>query len=215
MVHIAETPQANGWKIPQTLFLSLSKRFARSVDSFKKFRKGNSQCLGQSPNSSQSCLSGTTLKIRYMHLVNAGVLGEINLPPTFGFPQAANSCAQQDTNISCHLAIVGLVFKLNLVHALSSKTDMTETDWLIAVVILVGFVLARLLRQISKCLDEIKTAIEVDLQRVCDKVDILELSLDGRLETIQKYFIPSSVIGESRFEYLLQNLRGNVSSEPK
>jgi len=53
-----------------------------------------------------------------VYLVNAGMLGEVNLPPSLGLAKLPNSASVQNTNIYCHLAMVGLVFAPYLVHAL-------------------------------------------------------------------------------------------------
>jgi hypothetical protein len=53
-------------------------------------------------------------------LVDAGMLGKVDLPPAFGPAQLPDSLASRNADVPCHPVMFGLVFALYLVHPLSS-----------------------------------------------------------------------------------------------
>jgi hypothetical protein len=53
-----------------------------------------------------------------MHLVDAGLLGKVNLPPIPGAAQLPDSLPSRRTDVLCHAFIIGLAFALYLVHTL-------------------------------------------------------------------------------------------------
>jgi hypothetical protein len=55
-----------------------------------------------------------------MNFVNPGLVGQVNLSPALLEPQFPDPFAKRNTNISCHFAILRLVFTLNLAYALFS-----------------------------------------------------------------------------------------------
>jgi hypothetical protein len=61
-----------------------------------------------------------------MNLMDTGVLSQINLPPTLLFPECSDTFAKQNANISCHSAILRLVFTLNLAHTLFAAERMLD-----------------------------------------------------------------------------------------
>ena len=76
----------------------------------------------ESPNASLSC---PAFQIRDMNLVHPGVFSQIYLPPTLSPPQLADAATEQDTNVCCHRAMVGVGFMADLAHTLFGS-EFTE-----------------------------------------------------------------------------------------
>jgi hypothetical protein len=53
-----------------------------------------------------------------MHLVDAGLLGKVDLPPVPGAAQLPDSLARRRTDVPCHPSMIGLAFALYLAHTL-------------------------------------------------------------------------------------------------
>ena len=64
-------------------------------------------------------LAHTSLKVRYVNLVNTRLFGKVNLPPTPFLSELSDSFAKLDANIRSHSSSIDLVEALYLVDALS------------------------------------------------------------------------------------------------
>lgn len=63
------------------------------IQPLEKSLQLHSKCLGQSKKRLQPNLTRPPFQIRDVDFVNAGVLGKINLTPSFGFPYLSDALA--------------------------------------------------------------------------------------------------------------------------
>ena len=89
-----------------------------ALQSLQQFRERCLQSRGDFAEGAQPRLSCATLQVRNMHLVDAGLLGKVNLPPIPGAAQLPDSLPSRRTDVLCHAFIIGLAFALYLVHTL-------------------------------------------------------------------------------------------------
>ena len=61
-----------------------------------------------------------------MYLVDAGLLGKVNLPPIPGAAQLPDPLARRRTDVLCHAFIIGLAFALYLVRTLSGARKVAN-----------------------------------------------------------------------------------------
>lgn len=87
--------------------------------SLQQLRKGSIESGHDLAECSQSRLAGSPLQVRDVDLMDARLLGKINLSPALGPAQLPDSLARRCADVPCHAFMVGLVFALYLAHTLS------------------------------------------------------------------------------------------------
>ena len=95
-----------------------STRGRKALQSLQQFRERCFEGRGNLAEGAQPRLSRTALQVRNMHLVDAGLLGKVDLPPIPGAAQFPDPLTRRRTDVLCHAFIIGLAFALYLVHTL-------------------------------------------------------------------------------------------------
>ena len=90
-----------------------------ALQSLQQFRERCLQSRGDFAEGAQPRLPCATLQVRNMHLVDAGLLGKVNLPPIPGAAQLPDPLTRRRADVLCHVFIIGLAHALYLVHTLS------------------------------------------------------------------------------------------------
>jgi hypothetical protein len=99
-------------------------RSSQSLSAFYTFQKLaerhlKGRCQGRQV--AKTDLAGTSFEVRYMNLMNTGLFGKVDLPPTPFLSELPDSFAKLDANIRRHLSSIDLVEALYLVDALSCE----------------------------------------------------------------------------------------------
>lgn len=89
-----------------------------ALQSSQQFRERNLQGGSDLAQGSQPRLTGAALQIGDVDLVDAGLLGKVDLSPAFGAAQLSDALARRHTEVFCHAFIIGLAFALYLAHTL-------------------------------------------------------------------------------------------------
>ena len=89
-------------------------------ESFQQVRERCSESGGDLAEGSQSRLAGSAFQVGDVDLVDAGLLGKVDLPPVPGAAQLPDPLTRRRTDVLCHAFIIGLAFALYLVHTLFS-----------------------------------------------------------------------------------------------
>ena len=100
------------FKDPSGQILSAFYVFQKLTE--RDFKGGCQRC-----QVAETDLSGTSLEVRYMNLVNTRLFGKVELPPTPFLSEVPDSFARLDANIGRHSSSIDFVEALYLVDALS------------------------------------------------------------------------------------------------
>jgi len=104
----------------QIHFLAIGSRSIgrTALQSLQQFRERCFEGRGDLAQGAQPRLACTALKVRDVDLVDAGLLGKVDLPPTPGAAQLSDPLTRRCTDFLCHSPMFGLVDALYLAHTL-------------------------------------------------------------------------------------------------
>ena len=88
------------------------------LQSLQQFRERNLQGGSDLAQRSQSRLACAALQIGDVDLVDARLLGKVDLPPVSGAAQLSDALTRCRTDVLCHASMIGLAFALYLAHTL-------------------------------------------------------------------------------------------------
>ena len=85
---------------------------------FSSSERETSRAADNLAECSQSRLSGSAFQVGDVDLMDAGMLGKVDLSPIPGAAQLPDPLARRRTDVLCHAFIIGLAFALYLAHTL-------------------------------------------------------------------------------------------------
>jgi len=98
--------------------LRSARRPASQLQSPQHLRQSSTQRRYNLAECPQAWLAGSALQVGNVDLMDARMLGKIDLPPAFGPAQLSDALARRCTDVLCHASMFGLVDALYLAHAL-------------------------------------------------------------------------------------------------
>ena len=98
---------------------------SNASESLQQFRERCSESRGDFAEGTQPRLAGSALQVGDVDLVDAGLLGKVDLSPAFGPAQLPDALARRRTDVLCHASMIGLAFALYLAHTLFGAVSRT------------------------------------------------------------------------------------------
>ena len=89
-----------------------------ALQSLQQFRERCFQSRGDFAECTQPRLACSALQVGNVDLVDAGLLGKVDLPPALGPAQLSDALPRRRTDVLCHASMIGLAFALYLAHTL-------------------------------------------------------------------------------------------------